>query len=84
MAAGWRGQRRWSHPTTLAEQVVCPLWAAVLGSGTRADADNRTTTNLFSTPRMRLRKFLQLPPDQNQRVREIFRLPQNPIVDLAR
>ena len=25
--------------------MVCPLWAAVLGSGTRVDADNRKTTN---------------------------------------
>ena len=33
------------HPFTLAERVVCLLWAAVLGSGTRVDADNRTTTN---------------------------------------
>ncbi len=25
--------------------MVCPPWAAVLGSGTRVDADNRRTTN---------------------------------------
>ena len=45
MAIGWRGQRDRSRPPTLAESMVGPLWAAVLGSGTRVDADNRTTTN---------------------------------------
>jgi len=45
MAAGWAGQRDWGGPSTLAERMVCPLWAAVLGSGTRVDADNRGNTN---------------------------------------
>ena len=45
MAIGWRGQGDGSRPSTLAERVVCPPWAAVLGSRTRVDADNRKTTN---------------------------------------
>src|SRR6266545_3175175 len=45
MAVGRSGQRHRSHPPTLAERMVCPPWAAVLGSRTRVDADNRTTTN---------------------------------------
>ena len=45
MAIGWAGQRHRSDPSTLAERVVCAPWAAVLGSGTRVDADNRRTTN---------------------------------------
>src|ERR1039458_2089276 len=45
MAAGWTGQRDRSGPSTLAQSMVCPPWAAVLGSRTRVDAYNRTTTN---------------------------------------
>ena len=45
MAAGWAGQREGRSPAPLAERMVCPLWAAVLDSGTRVDADNRKTTN---------------------------------------
>jgi len=45
MAAGWAWKRHRSGPSTLAERMVCPPWAAVLGSGTRVDADNRRTTN---------------------------------------
>ena len=45
MATGWGGQGNRSHPSTLAECMVCPSWAAELESGTRVDADNRPTTN---------------------------------------
>jgi len=45
MANGWAGQRHRSDPSTLPERMVCTQWAAVLGSGTRVDTDNRRTTN---------------------------------------
>src|ERR1700719_987993 len=45
MAAGWAGQRHRRSPPPLAQPMVCPAWAAVLGGGTRLDADNRKTTN---------------------------------------
>ena len=45
MAIGWAGQRAGSHPSTLAERMVCAPWAAELESRTPVEADNRRITN---------------------------------------
>src|SRR5688572_25520939 len=45
MAQRWTRIWEGSGATTLAERMVCPLWAAVLGNGTQVDADNRMFTN---------------------------------------
>src|SRR5258706_37918 len=39
MAAGWSGQRNWSHSPPLAQRMVCPPWAAELESRTCADSE---------------------------------------------
>src|SRR5688572_1226470 len=45
MAQRWTRIWEGSGASTLAERMVCPLWAAVLGNGTQVDADNRMFTN---------------------------------------
>lgn len=45
MAPRWPRVWEGSGASTLAECMVCPPWAAVLGSGTRVDASNRRFTN---------------------------------------